>query len=125
MDTICVEGFQCPKCGSNIFDRDFVRMNLFVCAGTRSNGMPCNWLVCVYCETCGQHYTHENFIRQNGQFICKTCGQRHRQFGDYMRLVAKQYYETASPEEKRLLQIKQEAEAFAERMRREREAFDK
>ena len=113
-DSICVEEFKCPKCGCCTFGKRLIEMNLFVCDN-------CKHLVRAYCETCGQHYTFDNFSKVGDKYVCNTCGKVHNGVTVLVQAAAQAYMEKLSPEEKRLLQIKQEAEAFAERMRRERE----
>lgn len=125
METIYIEEFECQRCGSHIFAENMFHYGLFICAAPANNSACCGQLVRVYCETCGQHYPFEGFIKQNNEYVCCTCGKPHKYLTMYVQAAAQAYEQQLSPEEKRLLQIKQEAEAFAERMRRERKAFDK
>ena len=121
METIEVVDMPCPRCGSNFYLKDWLPWNLLVCAGKEANGANCIWLAYAYCPTCGQHYTRNDFFRrQDGQYVCKACGTPHNGVTTYLQMLSQVYLEKLSPEEKRLLQLKQEADAFAERMRRER-----
>lgn len=85
-ETIKIEKLKCPKCGSNIYDKQWAEKYIYICQGEDKTSIvgKC-WTVQCLCKTCNKIYPEDNFGKHGDVYECKTCGNINWPYTDRKR----------------------------------------
>lgn len=74
-EIVVIENLTCPKCGSNIYNKEYAEKGIYICQGqddTNVLGKCCT--VQYLCKTCNKIYPEDHFGKHGDVYECKECG---------------------------------------------------